>query len=436
LVSLLERQKEAHFAVWTPGEGLRLPDQGKAYQDGSDLAQHAFQRWVLVTPLDLVIVANGSCDEALLSFLSGQGLKVVPYPLGGKDLPLREILGFLSSTGLSSNKVSERLRIPPLDLAKDLSRTYGKTMRSVSYIPALAMMAQMELEDLGVNPDGKNRVMDALAEFYNGDVAPMGKRVNASAMAGHLLFADLYRRTGDTRWRELLVRAASLGFKVDGSLMEAMPGNNEMSDSFFMAGPILVEAGLLTGDSRYLSMARKHVQFMLDRCLRPDGIYRHSPLDQGAWGRGNGFPALGLTLMISSLPAEDPDRAFYLDHWERHLEALLHYQSDTGEWRQLVDREDSYREFSSTCMIGFSMARGVRLGLLSKGKFSPAIDLAWASVKRRTIGNFFVDVCTGTGKQKSSGAYYNREAIMGKDDRAGAMAMNFAVEMHRLMIGE
>ena len=40
-----------------------------------------------------------------------------------------------------------------------------------------------------------------------------------------------------------------------------------------------------------------------------------------------------------------------------------------------------------------------------------------------------VDVCTGTGKQKSLRDYYDRTAILGPDPRGGAMALLIATEV-------
>ena len=73
-----------------------------------------------------------------------------------------------------------------------------------------------------------------------------------------------------------------------------MPFHNEMSDAVFMAGPILAATGKLTGERKYFDAAATHFASMRKLCLRDDGIYRHSPLCEAAWGRGNGFPALGL----------------------------------------------------------------------------------------------------------------------------------------------
>ena len=71
-------------------------------------------------------------------------------------------------------------------------------------------------------------------------------------------------------------------------MKESMPFHDEMSDSLFMATAILARAGALTGERRYFDMAARHVAFMQKLVFRPDGLYRHSPLTDAAWGRGMG----------------------------------------------------------------------------------------------------------------------------------------------------
>ncbi|HRX57056.1 MAG TPA: hypothetical protein P5016_21280, partial [Verrucomicrobiales bacterium] len=58
------------------------------------------------------------------------------------------------------------------------------------------------------------------------------------------------------------------------------------------------------------------------------------------------------------------------------------------------------------------------------------VDKSWRAVKSR-IGHdgHLVDVCTGTGKMMSLRDYYDRTAILGRDDRGGAMALMVATEM-------
>jgi rhamnogalacturonyl hydrolase YesR len=81
-------------------------------------------------------------------------------------------------------------------------------------------------------------------------------------------------------------------------------------------------------------------------------------------------------------------------------------------------------------MIAVAMLKGVRNGWLDAATYRPRIERAWEAVKPRvaTDGGL-IDVCTGTGKQKSLQDYLDRTAILGKDPRGGAMALLFATEM-------
>ena len=94
---------------------------------------------------------------------------------------------------------------------------------------------------------------------------------------------------------QLVQKAAAFGFTETGEMKEAMPFHGEMSDSVFMDFSILAKAGKVTGEKKYFDMAARHFAFMQKLVQRPDGLFRHSPLTDAAWGRGNGFPApLGL----------------------------------------------------------------------------------------------------------------------------------------------
>jgi len=50
-------------------------------------------------------------------------------------------------------------------------------------------------------------------------------------------------------------------------------------------------------------------------------------------------------------------------------------------------------------------------------------------VWRTELDGTLIDVCESTGKQKTLGDYFQREAILGKDVRGGAMGLQFAAEM-------
>ena len=80
-------------------------------------------------------------------------------------------------------------------------------------------------------------------------------------------------------------------------------------------------------------------------------------------------------------------------------------------------------------MITYSIIRGIRRGWLDRKRFGPVVDRAWPAIKSRIAADAtLVDVCTGTGKQKDLRAYLDRPAILGADDRGGAMAMLVTTE--------
>ncbi len=193
--------------------------------------------------------------------------------------------------------------------------------------------------------------------------------------------------------------AADRAFDAMGKPLEAMPTHNEMSDSVFMGCPILAQVGRLTGEAKYFDMCVRHMRFMLELNVRSDGLHRHSPLHATAWGRGNGFPALGLALALEDLPMEHAGRPEMLSAFQAHLKALQPHQDLTGAWHQVIDSELSYRELTSTCMITYAMIRGVRRGWLDAETFKPAIAKGWYAIKARVAEDgSLVDVCTGTGK--------------------------------------
>jgi unsaturated rhamnogalacturonyl hydrolase len=74
-------------------------------------------------------------------------------------------------------------------------------------------------------------------------------------------------------------------------------------------------------------------------CLRPDGLYRHSPLAEAAWGRGNAFPALGLAFALSDFPRDHPEFSRMLRAFQQHVAELARFQDASGMcMRSLTNR--------------------------------------------------------------------------------------------------
>jgi rhamnogalacturonyl hydrolase YesR len=391
------------FAVVTIPEAPAggYPPSGAAYS-GEHAAQHYVWRFLQMHAPDLVI-APPELARALAS---------VGIPAQEHGVPLGSV-----RPSAARLEMQRRLRRSPRDVARILAAHYGHKLPDVVYIPAVALIGRIRLGEVAA-------VERIVAPYLEGKPA-LPPKVTGSHFSGHLVFAELARVTRDARYAPLVRRAAD-----SGDAAGPMPHHEEMSDAVFMGTPILAEAGRLTGEPRYFDRAMRHLDYMLDLNLRPDGLHRHSPLDETAWGRGNGFPALGLAWTLDAMPESYAGRPRVLEAFRRHMDALRRWQDGSGMWHQIIDKPESYRELSATCMIGYAMLRGIRAGWLDRAAYDPLARRAWDAVNARIGGDgTLFDVCTGTGKQRSARDYFERPAIQGKDDRGGAMALLFAVEM-------
>jgi unsaturated rhamnogalacturonyl hydrolase len=289
----------------------------------------------------------------------------------------------------------------PTPLAESLSRVYGQSLSEVVYIQTVPLLARLRLGHLPA-------VESLVHPFLSGERNSLAN-ATPSHLSGHFLFHQLHRQTGKTAYRERLLAAARLA---------QIPFYNEMSDGVFMGCPLLAAAGQSeTARDQFLALQKI--------CQRPDGLWRHSPLNDAAWGRGNAFPLLGLALAMESSPKPE----LFLPHFQALADALLPHQTPAGLWRQVIDHPSAWEEFSATAMIATSIKKGLRRGWLPQDPFSPALTLATAALNSRISPTGDVTaVCESTGKQTSLAAYLSRKSIRGQDPRGGAFALYFLTE--------
>jgi len=399
---------------------LQFPPAGVAYRENAE--SHALWRWIGIHAPDLVVVAGN--DAGLVQALTQNavaGVGKIPVLRIQGSSGLLNVVGSNLARSQAHTEIERRLARRPRQVADELAQTYGHDFDQLTYLPGMALIGQLRL--------GNNAEVARLAQRYL-DGRDNLARANSLTLAGHLVFAELAERTKDARYAELVRRAADTGFTETGAMKESMPYHDEMSDSVFMAIPILAKAGRLTGNRKYFDMAARHLAFMQNLVLRPDGLYRHSPLTDAAWGRGNAFPAFGLALALSDFPTDHPAYNTIVEAFGKHLAQLAQFQDEDGMWREVIDRPGSYEEFSSTAMIATSALRGIRNGWLDARTWQPRVDRAWRAINARIgPGGVLFDVCESTNKQPSLDAYLKRAAILDRDPRGGGMALIFATEM-------
>jgi rhamnogalacturonyl hydrolase YesR len=411
------------FAIPSPNperSRLQFPPVGIAYRE--NVESHVLWRWIGSHSPDLVVVVGE--DFGLVQAVSQNAVA----GFGRIPATRMEVTGALLA-GVSPKldpsqahiELDRRQGRSPKQLADELAQVYGHDFDQLTYLPGMALIGQSRL--------GNTAEVSRLAARYL-DGRDNLARANSLTLAGHLVFAELAEKTRDPRYLDLVRKAADTGFTPNGAMKESMPYHEEMSDSVFMAIPLLAKAGKLTGDRKYFDMAARHLAFMQKLVLRPDGLYRHSPLTDAAWGRGNAFPALGLALALSDFPENHPARDTMISAFVQHMAALAPLQNEDGLWLEVMDHPGAYAEFTSTAMIATAMLRGIRNGWLDARTYQPIVDRAWHAILGRIgPGGVFLDVCESTNKQRTLDDYLHRQAIFDKEPRAGGMALIFATEM-------
>jgi len=412
---------------------LEFPPTGVAYREHSE--SHALWRWIGTHGPDLVLIADSGWSTARANagdFGLAAALSAEPVASIGRipsrvwtspdELPTLRTADVPMSD--AHRELARRAARSPRQVAEELAQHYGHDFDPPWYIGAIALIARIKLGDV----DDVRRIVEPYVDGTKNSLASPSSLV----LGGHIVFTELARRTHDPRYVAAGRRAADLGFEADGSMKEAMPYHQEFSDSIFMGTAIVAQAGALTGERKYFDMAARHLALMQKLDRRADGLYRHQPATDAAWGRGNGFAALGLTLTLAELPRDHPAYASTLASYRELMAALLPFQNRDGLWRNVIDYPGAYAEFSATAMIGYALARGMHEHWISGGSYEHAVARAWSAVNARAASSGeLVDVCESTARMTSLEQYVRRAAISGPDPRGGAMAMLFATELMR-----
>ena len=449
----------AHPSPDGPGRPGGFPPAGGFFDDPDRPESRYVWRWVAYQAPDLVVEVRAGDGLRIVSRAAGEGGGTVgdaSVPAGSLAAAMADpasqpdlgpVATMLATAGASDGAALMRealarapngrspLRVAfaartgrdPLPVARVLARRYPGTP-SISYIPALAWVHSLRLAELDGDESLRDKVMREVGPWLSGERPLFGDRISFAAVAGTMIFSELAQSPGGDR--DAAARLAAEGVVL--ARAEDAPGvprhGSGWSDDFFLGTIAAVRAG----DPEGLAAAVRLVTTYAARLQQPDGLFHHDAGAPVAWGRGNGFGALGLSELLTVLPADDPQRAAVLDIHRRHLAAMRARQAPDGMWRQVVDEPGSYRETSVTAMTLTAMARGLRLGWLDES-YRPVVERAWRALLGHVAEDgTLVDVCIGTGAGPTRRYYLDRPAVNGADDRGGAMALGAALEYHYL----
>jgi rhamnogalacturonyl hydrolase YesR len=333
------------------------------------------------------------------------------------------LVAVLSLPEGASGQVGDRT---PLDVARAFAGRYP-VAPSMSYISGLAWSGALRLTELTGEQRWRVEALEDMRPFLEGEQPATAEPYRLTGLGGLAALADL----GDPRATALAREGAELALPTSGQ--EIIRYATGWTDDMFMATSLLVRLASSSGRDRYASVIARLLTTYAERLQRPDGLFGHAESGPFAWGRGNGFAALGLAEALTHLPGDWTGRQQVLGIFLRHMRALARHQTDDGSWRQVVDEPASYRELTVTALSVAVMARGVRLGWLDPNEFGAVIARGWEAVLQRVGEDATIrDVCASTPAGTTLEFYLQRPVVTGPDDRGGALVLLAALEMEAL----
>lgn len=203
----------------------------------------------------------------------------------------------------------------------------------------------------------------------------------------------------------------------DGTFARNRPHINSVwLDDMYMSLPAIVQMGVATGENKYFDETARQISSFEDKMfVKETGLFRHGWVESMEnhpsffWARANGWALLTLTEVLDVFPKNHPRRAYILELYQKHIQALVALQSGEGFWHQLLDKEDSYLETSATAIFTYCIARGINKGWINATTYGAAALLGWNAVSTKINARGQVEgVCVGTGMAFDPAYYYYR----------------------------
>lgn len=205
----------------------------------------------------------------------------------------------------------------------------------------------------------------------------------------------------------------------DGTLARQRPQAQSLwADDAYMGIPALAEMGHLTGDRAWFDDAVKQVELMSAKLFNPTvGLYTHGwnahhpDAPQFYWGRATGWIVIAMCDLLDVLPKDHPGREKVLAQLRATLKGVAQYQSGSGLWHQMVDRNDSYLESSATAMFTYGIAHAVNEGWISATTYGSIAQAGWCGLATKINAQGQIEgTCVGTTFAGDQTYYYNRPA--------------------------
>ncbi|MBQ3749203.1 MAG: glycoside hydrolase family 88 protein [Kiritimatiellae bacterium] len=313
--------------------------------------------------------------------------------------------------------------------------------REIQYSVVSLWVNAMECARLRGDKDMESRLVAAFEPYFGEKscILPKFKHVDFTIVGAVPL--EIAFLTGDARARELGLRFADMQWEEPNRddpppWYNKMPYETRMEwwkqgysdqtrlwiDDTYMIAALQTQAYRLTGDRKYIDRTAKEMVLYLDRLQQPNGLFHHAMEVPFYWGRGNGWMAGAMPLILKYQPEDSEYRPRIMAGYMKMMSTLLECQRENGMWGQLVDDPQSWGESSCTAMFAYAFAEGAARGWLDAAKYGPAMRRAFFALTARMDewGNV-ASVCDGTGAYNDRAYYLARSRVNGDSHGQAAM---------------
>lgn len=185
-------------------------------------------------------------------------------------------------------------------------------------------------------------------------------------------------------------------------------------DDMYMINVLQTQAYRVKKDISYINRAAREMVLYLDKLQLADGLFNHAPDAPHKWGRGCGWMAAGMPMILKYLPKDSPYYGRIMESYLLMMDTLLKNQHESGLWGQLVDISGAWDETSCSAMFTYSFLEGINQGWLDKTAYGNAADKAWKALCDKLDGYANIaDVCIGTYRLDDQAYYLARPKCNG-----------------------
>lgn len=238
------------------------------------------------------------------------------------------------------------------------------------------------------------------------------------------------------RYKEYLDRAANYIMTKekrlkDGTFCRTVPYEMTIwGDDLYMSVPFLARMGELTKDQKYFDEAARQVILFNEHLWDPQtNLFFHCWYDDiqqngvARWGRCNGWIIMAQVELLDKLPVNHAKRAELIRLLTRQIVGVSRYQDASGLWHQLIDKENTYLETSSTAIYTYAIAKAINEGWLDS-RYAHIAAQGWEGVATKILSDGQVEsICQGTGINTATYYYANRPTPLNDIHGLGAVLL-------------